>query len=118
MPFPYSAKDTMPDSTHPFYVELDTAQLAVDAEATDDGEDCPRCDGWGRTLGQMGRLCWFRCVDCGMDFSLTLTEAAWENTPDAVECAWTSADECAMAAERSVAGISDVMPTCSVHGAS
>jgi hypothetical protein len=31
-------------------------------------------------------------------------------------CSWTSADECAMARERSVAGISDEIPPCDVHG--
>jgi hypothetical protein len=29
---------------------------------------------------------------------------------------WTSADECAMTRERSVAGISDEIPPCDVHG--
>ena len=31
-------------------------------------------------------------------------------------CPWTSADECAMARERSVAGISNDIPSCDVHG--
>ena len=31
-------------------------------------------------------------------------------------CPWTSADECAMARERSVAGISDDIPPCDGHG--
>jgi hypothetical protein len=31
-------------------------------------------------------------------------------------CPWTSADECATAAERSVAGIGGVIPGCAVHG--
>jgi len=34
----------------------------------------------------------------------------------AVPCSWTAADECAMARERSVAGISDDIPACEVHG--
>lgn len=35
---------------------------------------------------------------------------------DIHECEWTSADECAMAQERSVAGTADEIPTCAVHG--
>lgn len=31
-------------------------------------------------------------------------------------CPWSDADECAMARERSVAGISNVIPACPVHG--
>lgn len=32
------------------------------------------------------------------------------------ECPWTSPDECAMAREREVAGVSDSIPACPVHG--
>jgi hypothetical protein len=31
-------------------------------------------------------------------------------------CPWTSADECATARERSVAGTSDPIPSCPIHG--
>jgi hypothetical protein len=31
------------------------------------------------------------------------------------DCVWTSAEECAMAGERAVAGTSDTPPTCPVH---
>lgn len=30
---------------------------------------CPLCAGDGVLLGTLGRLRWFRCRDCGMDFS-------------------------------------------------
>ncbi len=30
---------------------------------------CPLCPGQGSLLGRLGRLRWFRCRDCGMDFS-------------------------------------------------
>lgn len=33
-----------------------------------------------------------------------------------VACPWTDPDECAMAHERSVAGVADVIPSCAVHG--
>lgn len=36
---------------------------------------------------------------------------------ETVTCPWTSADECAMARERSVAGKSNDIPACPVHGA-
>jgi tRNA(Ile2) C34 agmatinyltransferase TiaS len=29
---------------------------------------CPICPGHGVPLGTLGRLRWFRCRDCGMDF--------------------------------------------------
>jgi len=32
------------------------------------------------------------------------------------DCEWSSASECAMARERSVAGVSDAIPACPVHG--
>ena len=31
-------------------------------------------------------------------------------------CPWTDSEECATARERSVAGISDKIPTCAMHG--
>jgi predicted nucleic acid-binding Zn ribbon protein len=30
---------------------------------------CPACGGIGMLLGQLGRLFWFRCRQCGIDFS-------------------------------------------------
>lgn len=30
---------------------------------------CPVCSGDGVPLGTLGRLRWFRCRDCGMNFS-------------------------------------------------
>lgn len=30
---------------------------------------CPVCPGWGMPLGQLGRLRWYRCRDCGIDFN-------------------------------------------------
>lgn len=29
---------------------------------------CPLCTGPGVPLGRMGRLAWYRCRDCGIDF--------------------------------------------------
>lgn len=29
---------------------------------------CPVCPGSGLLLGSLGRLRWFRCRDCGIDF--------------------------------------------------
>jgi len=30
---------------------------------------CPVCPGHGMPLGQLGRLLWYRCRDCGIDFN-------------------------------------------------
>jgi transposase-like protein len=30
---------------------------------------CPVCSGQGVPLGQLGRLRWYRCRDCGIDFN-------------------------------------------------
>jgi tRNA(Ile2) C34 agmatinyltransferase TiaS len=30
---------------------------------------CPVCPGRGTPLGQLGRLRWYRCRDCGIDFN-------------------------------------------------
>jgi len=30
---------------------------------------CPKCGGPGALLGQLGNLWWFRCRDCGWEFS-------------------------------------------------
>lgn len=30
---------------------------------------CPLCGGFGFSLGGLGRLVWYRCRDCGCDFS-------------------------------------------------
>ena len=30
---------------------------------------CPLCPGLGVLLGALGRLVWWRCRDCGIDFS-------------------------------------------------
>ena len=34
-----------------------------------DYADCPVCDGIGALLGQLGKLSWYRCIDCGIDFN-------------------------------------------------
>ena len=31
--------------------------------------ECPMCGGPGGLLGSLGRLTWFRCVNCGIDFN-------------------------------------------------
>jgi hypothetical protein len=48
----------------------------------------------------------------------TENRKAASNPSDNAEptCPWLDADECAMVRERSVAGISDVIPACPVHG--
>jgi rubredoxin len=30
---------------------------------------CPMCNGRGGPLGRLGALMWWRCQDCGIDFS-------------------------------------------------
>lgn len=38
----------------------------------DDFETCPYCGGgWAYELGNLGKSRWFRCRDCGSDFSLS-----------------------------------------------
>ena len=31
--------------------------------------ECPICDGEAELMGQLGNLRWYRCMDCGMEFS-------------------------------------------------
>ena len=38
--------------------------------------DCPACLGPGLSLGGFGHLQWFRCRDCGIDFSYTHSETS------------------------------------------
>jgi rubredoxin len=30
---------------------------------------CPMCQGDGAELGSLGKLKWYRCVDCGWEFT-------------------------------------------------
>jgi len=32
-------------------------------------EYCPVCDGESVLMGSLGRLNWYRCVNCGMEFN-------------------------------------------------
>ncbi len=43
---------------------------------------CPVCSGLGYLLGQLGRLLWFRCRGCGIEFSCERAECL-HTTPDA-----------------------------------
>lgn len=44
---------------------------------------CPMCDGPGDSIGTLGRLFWFRCINCGWDFSAEYTpEYAGEENDD------------------------------------
>lgn len=36
---------------------------------TSNAPRCPICPGHGVPLGTLGRLRWYRCRDCGMDFN-------------------------------------------------
>jgi hypothetical protein len=47
-------------------------------ELEDGGVECATCTGDAYLLGASGRVRHYRCQDCGMTFSLTLTETAWE----------------------------------------
>lgn len=35
---------------------------------------CPICSGWAMPLGQLGKLIWYICQDCGIQFSVKLEE--------------------------------------------
>ena len=48
---------------------------------------------------------------------MQVTDSRAEEEGPEGECPWENADECSMARERSVAGVSDVIPDCPVHGA-
>jgi hypothetical protein len=67
----------------------------------------------------LGRLVdldgWVSCDRCGWPLSgFELGEhGRWV---PAATCPWTSADECAAARERSVAGVGGAIPACAVHG--
>ena len=45
----------------------------IDDMYSDDEEDClvscPVCGGDGQLMGSLGRLNWYRCVNCGMEFN-------------------------------------------------
>ncbi len=32
--------------------------------------DCPVCGGYAGLMGWLGKLKWFRCLFCGMEFSI------------------------------------------------
>ena len=87
-----------------------------------------RCEGCGRAIeletaaDREGYLWTGRCRACRAgqraDFIgmiENLLGVAHERMQRA--CPWTNPDECATARERAVAGISDEIPTCAVHGA-
>jgi len=40
-----------------------------DSEVSNPSAQCPACGGTGVPLGQMGKLTWYRCEGCGMDFN-------------------------------------------------
>lgn len=54
------------------------------------------------------------CEACGDRIESVPLTAYGER--EAATCSATDADECSMARERSVAGISDTIPDCAVHG--
>jgi len=43
---------------------------------------CPMCNGPGAKLGNLGWMHWFRCIDCGWDFSIP-SDALAEELDDA-----------------------------------
>jgi hypothetical protein len=45
--------------------------------------ECPCCGGPGVELGTLGRLEWFRCRDCGMDFQRHEAEVAADQDNEA-----------------------------------
>lgn len=79
------------------------AQAAVDAEMLDEASmadaSCPNC-------GDVSGAACGACAAFGA-----------HGGPCGHGCDETSADECAMVRERSVAGLADEIPACAVHGA-
>lgn len=47
----------------------DDGRSVVEIEECDAPPACPICEGPGTLLGRLGRLVWWRCRDCGMEFS-------------------------------------------------
>ena len=45
------------------------AALSVDSGYIMNSPKCPVCSGLGVLLGALGNLRWFRCRDCGVNFS-------------------------------------------------
>lgn len=41
----------------------------IDYPWDDDYVTCPTCGGPGGFMGALGRLDWFRCINCGIDFN-------------------------------------------------
>ena len=42
----------------------------LDQFEIEENPSCPLCDGTGIPLSGLGRLLWFRCESCGMQFSI------------------------------------------------
>lgn len=39
---------------------------------------CPVCDGQGAILGALGRLLWFRCIQCGIEFNVSNSQEEFQ----------------------------------------
>lgn len=53
--------------------DIDNDEEDVHAD-DDDGTDervnvCPMCNGQGALLGSLGALTWYRCIQCGAEFT-------------------------------------------------
>jgi ribosomal protein L37E len=56
------------------------------------GPTCPMCDGPGEYLGSLGSKEWFRCRNCGMDFSNTV-EHSGKVADKAPSTGWPASDQ-------------------------
>ncbi len=43
---------------------------------------CPTCGGDGGFLGRLGRMAWFRCRNCGMEFGTTVEDEGFDDFGD------------------------------------
>lgn len=55
-----------------------------EAHAAFNSRECPACHGEGLHEGDLGRLRWYRCRACGMEFSVPIsldTESGMDSIP-------------------------------------
>lgn len=85
--FPRDAGDPVDITCEECYLAEEDAGDPEDDE--DAGPSCPACDGPGVHLGGLGTMAYFRCRNCGMDFSRPPEvddEPAWGPVTTCLKC--------------------------------
>lgn len=58
-------------------LEFDDNESNLDFSFEQEPPSCTMCGGPGAYLGALGRLEWFRCVNCGIEFNVAAPAAEW-----------------------------------------